>query len=147
MKPISLLFVLLTAFLLSCNNKKSNINDDIKQIIIKKYEKMRISLKNGNPNYVLEMHSKDATLFLRNGTEIVGIMALKPFYEKIALTGIDIKSTPTTLELISENIAFEVGTFISTSKSGTQNSAKYINIWKKIDGDWKLYKAIDQAKL
>jgi hypothetical protein len=44
-------------------------------------------------------------------------------------------------------VAFEVGTFIGTSKTGIQNSAKYVNIWKKIDGDWKLYKAIDQAKL
>lgn len=126
----------------SCNS-----NDNIKQIIIKKYEKVRTTLNIGDPNYVLEMHSKDAILFLQNGTEIVGITALKPFYEKVALTGIDIASKSTSVELLSENVAYEVGTFTSTSKSGAKNSAKYINIWKKIDGDWKLYKAIDQAKL
>ena len=32
-------------------------------------------------------------------------------------------------------------------KRGIQNSARYINIWKKTDGDWKLFKAIDLAKL
>lgn len=130
----------------SCNTKTHSA-DDVKQIIIKKYEKMRTTLKNGDPIYVLNLHSKDAILFLQNGTEVVGISALKPFYEKVALTGVDIKSIPTSIELLSENVAFEVGTFTSTSTSGTQNSAKYINIWKKIDGDWKLYKAIDQTKL
>lgn len=119
----------------------------MKQIIIGKYENVRTTLKGGDPNYVLNMHSKDAILFLPNGQEVVGIVALKPFYEKVASTGIDIKSTPTTVELISENVAFEVGTYTSTSKTGIQNSAKYMNIWKNIDGNWKLYKAIDQAKL
>jgi ketosteroid isomerase-like protein len=93
------------------------------------------------------MHTEDAILFLPNGTEVIGLSALKPFYEKVALTGVDIKSVPTSVELLSENSAFEVGTFTSTSKAGIQNSAKYINVWKRIDGDWKLYKAIDQAKL
>ena len=147
MKSILLLLFCSTILLWSCNKKSSNSNDDIKQIIIKKYENMRTTLKSGDPNYVLNMHSKDAVLFLQNGTEVVGITALKPFYEKVASTGIDIKSTPITIELISENVAFEVGVFTSTSKTGIQNSAKYINIWKKNDGDWKLYKAIDQAKL
>ena len=147
MKSILVSLFCSTIFLLSCNKKISNFNDDIKQAIIKKYEKVRTTLKNGDPNYVLNMHSKDAVLFLQNGTEVSGIIALKTFYEKVASTGIDIKSTPTTVELMSENVAFEVGVFTSTSKTGIQNSAKYINIWKKNDGDWKLYKAIDQAKL
>ena len=147
MKSILLLFVCSNTFLLSCNKKSVNSNDVIRQIIIKKYENVRATLKNGDPNYVLNMHSKDAVLFLLNGKEVVGITALKPFYEKVASTGIDIESTPTTIELLSENVAFEAGTFTSTSKTGIQNSAKYINIWKKTDGDWKLFKAIDQVKL
>ena len=147
MKSILLLFVCSNTFLLSCNKKSVNSNDDIRQIIIKKYENVRATLKNGDPNYVLNMHSKDAVLFLLNGKEVVGITALKPFYEKVASTGIDIESTPTIIELLSENVAFEAGTFTSTSKTGIQNSAKYINIWKKTDGDWKLFKAIDQVKL
>lgn len=147
MKSMLILFVCSSTFLLSCNKKSVNSNDAIRQIIIKKYEKVRATLKNGDPNYVLNMHSKDAVLFLKNGTQVDGIAALKIFYEKVAPTGIDIESTPTTIELLSENVAFEVGTFTSTSKTGIQNSAKYINIWKKTDGDWKLFKSIDQAKL
>ena len=147
MKKALFLFLCSVIVLSSCNEKSTISNNEIKQIIVEKYEKMRTTLKRGNANYVLNMHSKDAILFLRNGTEVVGISSLKPFYEKVASTGIDIKSTPTTVELISENVAFEVGVFISTSKTGIQNSAKYINIWKNVDGDWKLYKAIDQSKL
>jgi len=131
----------------SCNKKYTISNDEMKQIIIIKYEKMRTTLKSGDPTYVLNMHTKDAILFMQNGKEVVGIAALKTFYEKVAAMGIEINSTPTAVELLTQDVAFEVGTFIGTSKTGTQSSAKYINIWKKIDGDWKLYKAIDQAKL
>jgi ketosteroid isomerase-like protein len=147
MKKAFFLFLCSVIVLSSCNVKSTISNNEIKQIIVEKYEKMRTTLKSGDASYVLNMHSKDAILFLQNGTEVVGISSLKAFYEKVASTGIDIKSTPTTVELISENVAFEVGVFISTSKTGIQDSAKYINIWKNVDGDWKLYKAIDQAKL
>jgi ketosteroid isomerase-like protein len=124
-----------------------NSNDEIKQIIIEKYKFVRSSLKSGDPDYVINMHTQDAVQFLQNGKEVIGIVALKAFYEKVAAIGIDIKSTPTTIELLTDDIAFEVGTFTSTSKTGTLNSAKYIIIWKKINGEWKIYKAIDQAKL
>lgn len=147
MKSITLLLVCSGIFLLSCDKKSLVSNHEIKQIIVEKYTKMRTTLKSGDPTYVLNMHTDDAVLFLQNGKQVVGITALKPFYEKVASTGIDIKSTPITVELLTNEIAFEIGIFTSTSKTGIQNSAKYINIWKKVDGDWKLAKAIDQAKL
>jgi ketosteroid isomerase-like protein len=147
MKTLFSAVVCLIILLSSYNSKAQTSNDEVKQIIIEKYKKVRITLKNGDPNYVLNMHTTDAILFLQNGKEVVGIAELKPFYEKVATTGIDINSTPTTVELLSDTVAFEVGTFIGTSKTGIQNSAKYVNIWKNIDEDWKLYKAIDQAKL
>ena len=75
MKSMLILFVCSSTFLLSCNKKSVNSNDAIRQIIIKKYEKVRATLKNGDPNYVLNMHSKDAVLFLKNGTQVDGIAA------------------------------------------------------------------------
>lgn len=147
MKHTLFLFIYLGILTASYGQKSKESNQEIKQIIVEKYEQMRITLKNGDPNYVLNMHSKDAILFLPNGKEITGINELKPFYESVAKTGIDIKSSPTSVEQLAGDIVYEVGIFTSTSKTGTQNTAKYINIWKKIDGDWRIYKAIDQAKL
>lgn len=147
MKSTILIFILFGIHLSSCDKKSTTSSKEVEQIIMEKYKNMRTTLKSGDPNYVLNMHTKDAVLFLPNGKEVVGMTALKPFYEKVATTSIYIKSTPTTIELLSDDVAFEVGTFISTSVTGEQNSAKYINIWKKIDGEWQLYKAIDQAKL
>lgn len=134
-------------FLTSCSKKSLITKDEMKQIIIKKYENVRVTLKNGDPNYVVNIHTANAVQFLANGTEVVGIVALKAFYEKVATLGIDIKSIPTTIELLSNDTAFETGIFTSTSKTGKVSSAKYIIIWKKVNGDWKIHKAIDQAKL
>lgn len=147
MKLISLLFVCSVILLSSCNKEKAISNNEVTEIIIEKYKNMRATLKSGNPNYVLNMHMKDAILFLPNGKEVTGIIELRPFYEKVATSGIDINSTPTSIELLSEDVAYEVGTMKSTSKAKIQNAAKYINIWKRVDGDWKIFKAIDQAKL
>jgi ketosteroid isomerase-like protein len=134
-------------FLASCTKKIALTNNDIKQIIIKTNENVRMTLKNGDPNYVISIHAQDAIQFLPNGTEVVGIAALRTFYEKIAPMGIDIKSTTISVEKLTDDTAFEVGTFISTLKSGTQSKGKYIIIWKKIGENWRIYKAIDQAKL
>ncbi len=147
MKRISFLILFSVILVFSCNRKQAISHDEVKNIIIEKYENMRVTLKSGDPNYVLNMHTEDAILFLPNGKEVVGMTVLRTFYEQVAATGIDINSTPTSIELLSEDIAYEVGTFISTSKTGIQNSAKYINIWKRVEGDWKIFKAIDQAKL
>ncbi len=147
MKLTLFLFLCPAILLFSCKKKNIISDNEIKQIIIEKYEKMRTTLKSGDPNYVLNMHTEDAILFLPNGKEVVGITALRPFYESVATAGIDIKSIPTSIELLSEDVAYEVGTFTSSTKTGIQNSAKYINIWKNMDGEWKILKAIDQAKL
>ncbi len=147
MKIIMFLFFCSGIVLSSCNTKSSVSENDVKEIIIEKYKNMRTTLKSGDPNYVLNMHTKDAVLFLQNGKEVAGVIELRPLYEKVASTGIEINSAPTKIELISENLAFEIGVFTSTSKTGEQNSAKYINIWKRVEGDWKIFKAIDQAKL
>jgi ketosteroid isomerase-like protein len=135
------------SFIAGCTKKIALPNNDIKQIIVKTNENVRTTLKNGDPNYVLSIHTQDAIQFLSDGTEVVGIAALKTFYEKIASMGIDIKSTTISVEKLTDDTAFEVGTFISTLKSGTQSKGKYIIIWKKVGENWRIYKAIDQAKL
>lgn len=134
-------------FIAGCTKKNAMTNDDIKQIIIKTNDTVRTTLKNGDPNYVINLHTQDAIQFLPNGTEVVGHEALRTFYEKIASLGIDIKSTTLSIEKLSDDTVFEVGTFTSTSKTGVQSLGKYIIIWKKIGENWKIYKAIDQAKL
>jgi hypothetical protein len=68
------------------------------------------------------------------------------FYE-VAISRFIIKSTPTTIENLSDDTAFEVGVFTSTTKDGNINSSKYIIVWKKVGEDWKIYKSIDQAKI
>jgi ketosteroid isomerase-like protein len=146
MKRIIVFFIAMALFS-SCIEKHKNSSAGITQLIIEKYEIMRTSLKNGDAKYVLKMHTQDAILFLPNGKEVVGMIALSPFYKEVAATGIDISSKPTTIELLTDDVAFEVGTFTSTSKKGIQHSSKYINIWKKVDGEWRIYKAIDQAEL
>jgi ketosteroid isomerase-like protein len=144
---LKIFFICIAAVLASCSKDSSITDNELKQIITKKYEILRTSLKNGDPSYVINMHTEDAMLFKADGTETVGIKALKTFYAHVAASGIDIKSTPTTIEFLTDDIAFEVGVFHSTTKNGKQNSSKYVMIWKRIGSDWKIYKAIDQAKL
>ena len=141
------ILLFLALFTVSCNTKSEITNDELKAIIIKKTQTIRATLKNGDPSFVINSHTDDAIQFMPNGTEIVGKEALKVLYKNVAAYGVDIESIPTTVEKLSNDIAIEVGIFTSTMKTGKRNKGKYILIWKKVGNDWKIYKAIDQAKL
>lgn len=133
--------------LLSCNETKTNSSEELKKHIIEKYENVHTTLLNGNSDYVLSLHTDDAVQFLPDGSEVNGIEALTEFYKKVAASRIDIKSTPISVEKLSDTIAFEVGVYNSTNSTGKESIGKYIIIWERTDGDWKILKAIDQAKL
>ena len=140
-------FIFWALFAVSCKNKNDITNDELKAIIIKKTQTIRATLKNGDPSYVVNTHTDDAVQFMPDGTEIAGKEALKVLYNNVATAKIDIESVPTTVEKLSTDIAIEVGIFTSTTTTGKQSKGKYILIWKKVGDDWKIYKAIDQAKL
>jgi ketosteroid isomerase-like protein len=147
MKLTLLLLIGLVASSTSCISNRKITNDKLKNLIIDKYEKMRVSIQSGDPTYVIKMHTDDAVLFKADGTETKGIKELSILYNQVAASRIIIKSTPTTIENISDNTAFEVGVFTATTKDGKISSSKYIIVWKKVGEDWKIYKSIDQAKI
>jgi ketosteroid isomerase-like protein len=147
MKLKSLFLIGLVVSSTSCLSQKKITDNKLKILIIEKYEKMRATIQSGDPNYVIKMHTDDATLFKSDGTELNGIQQLGVLYKQVATSGIDIKSTPISVEKLSQDTAFEVGQFVSTTKDGKINSSKYIIIWKKVGNDWKIYKSIDQAKI
>jgi uncharacterized protein (TIGR02246 family) len=147
MKLKLLLLIGLIASSTSCISNRKITKEELKNLIINKYEKMRTTIQNGDPTFVIKMHTDDAVLFKADGTETKGIKELSILYNQVAASGIIIKSTPITIEKLSDDTAFEVGVFTSTTKNGKTNSSKYIIVWKKVDEDWKIYKSIDQAKI
>lgn len=147
MKLKLLLLIGLIASSTSCISNRKITKDELKNLIIGKYEKMRVTIQNGDPSYVIKMHTDDAVLFKADGTETKGIEELSILYNQVAASGIDLKSIPITVEKLTEDSAFEVGVFTSTTKNGKISSSKYIIVWKKVGEDWKIYKSIDQAKI
>ena len=147
MKVKLLVILFLALIMVSCSIHRKITTDEIRAIITKKTQTIRTTLKNGDPSFVVNSHTDDAIQFLPDGTEIVGKEALKAFYSKVAASRVDIESVTTTVEKLSKDMAMEVGIFTSTTTAGKQSKGKYILIWKNVDNDWKIYKAIDQAKL
>jgi ketosteroid isomerase-like protein len=144
----NLLLLWATFFLCtSCDSPHKINNDELKQIIIDKYKMITTTLQNGDETYVVNMHTDDAVLFKADGLEVVGIIALREFYKQVAASHVTINSNPISVEKLSEDIAFEFGTFNSTTTKGKKNSAKYMNIWKRVGKDWKILKAIDHSKI
>ena len=134
-------------FITSCESNSKFTDEELKNHIAEKYELMSSSLQRGESDYIINLHTDNAILFKADGTELNGIDELSQLYKQVAVSGVVIKSKPTTVELFSDDIAFEVGTFVATMKDGQTNSAKYMIIWKRVGKDWKIYKSIDQAKL
>jgi uncharacterized protein (TIGR02246 family) len=143
------LFLLNLTFiaLMSCNSTHKITNDELKQVIIEKYKNLKITLQNGDPTYVLDMHTNDAVLFKANGTEVTGKNELNAFYKQVATYHLTIESTPISVEMLSDDTAFEFGVFNSTATNGKKKFAKYMNIWKRVGKGWKIFKAIDHSTI
>ncbi len=138
---LSMVFILSTA----CKSSRQTTADELKKLIIEKYAKLKVTLQNGDPSYVLSMHTNDAVLFKADGTEVSGIKELSLFYKNVATSRITIESNPVSVEKLADDTAFEFGVFTSTTTKGENYSSEYINIWKRVGNDWKIYKAIDHS--
>ena len=88
MKTYFILLCMVT--LAACNSSHKTTNSELQQIIIEKYKMLKTTLKNGDPTFVLNMHTNDAVLFKADGKEVVGIKALSELYKQVAASHVTI---------------------------------------------------------
>ena len=91
---------------------------------------------------VAACYTEDAQLMPPNGEIVSGREAVQSFFKGMIDAGLTIQLNTTEVEGHGDT-AHEVGTATITGEDGqTIDEAKYIVIWKNVDGQWKLHRDI-----
>jgi ketosteroid isomerase-like protein len=135
----------LVLIVLGCNQRQKPTFDvtAMKKIIEGKNNQFTKAHITGDSAFLVNIFTKDAKVFAPNSDVVIGrpaIAVVNSQYLKL-----DIK------EFREETIAFygnedylidEGNYYFRYGKDNTIDKGKYLNVWKKEDGDWKLYSNI-----
>ena len=92
---------------------------------------------------VASLYTDDATAFPPGSSMVKGRAAIESMWKKMAEEVSDPKFTTLDVKPLGPSAAREIGTFSLKTKGSTPKevAGKYVVVWEKIGGDWKL--AID----
>lgn len=98
------------------------------------------ALNNGDMAALGQMYSEDAYLLPSGGEMVKGRAAIQAFWTKAAERIADFKLTTVDVKPLGNDAAREVGTFtLKTKDQQPQEVAgKYVVVWQKVGGDWRL---------
>jgi len=136
--------ILLSAllFLFSCTQPQVD-NSRIREAIVSANQKFMENVKSGNSEGLASLYTEDGQLFPSNSDIVMGKQAIQDFWQG----GFDMGIKSATLKTIEVegmgNVAYEVGKY-TLFADGNQmiDTGKYIVIWKKEAGQWKLHRDI-----
>jgi uncharacterized protein (TIGR02246 family) len=94
----------------------------------------------GDLEKMLAMYSDDASILPPSGNSLYGRAAFTPFWqhmlENVGFS--NVKYTIERLDLLAEDTVAEM-THFNVDIAGQPTQGKYVVIWKKQQGQWKLY--------
>jgi len=149
MKKLLLCFFV-SASLIACTNQETksifDLNNAKKEIEAANKEMSDLLLK-GDTVSVANLYSQDGKLMLNNIPSIEGKEKIASFWSGFTKMQADISFT--TFEVWGdENYITEEGALEIKLKDGTiADKGKYIVVWKKEDGKWKLHRDLSNSDL
>jgi uncharacterized protein (TIGR02246 family) len=93
-------------------------------------------------------YTKDGKIFPPNGDAVVGRTAISAFISEVLKFGIkEYKDQTTALYGNGDNLIEEGIYSMGDGKGNTIDKGKYIAVWRKEDGEWKIYSNIFNTSL
>jgi ketosteroid isomerase-like protein len=145
-----LLCLVVSASLIACTNQETkpafDLNNAKKEIEAADKEICSL-LSKGDSVSAANMYSSDGKLMVNNMPSITGKENIASFWGGFTKMGADISLT--TLEIWGdENFISEEGLFEIKLKDGkVADKGKYIVLWKKEEGKWKIHRDISNTDL
>jgi ketosteroid isomerase-like protein len=141
---------LLALFFISCNDHVQPDTEvavfnmeEVKAHIVKMNESYSRRFTTNDTAFYKERYCKDAEVYSPGVAAVKGRDSIRTFFYQNGT------NTETKIELPAgkfygnENIVVEEGTYnFPDGKGGSFDKGKFIAIWKKEDGEWKLYREI-----
>lgn len=86
-----------------------------------------------------DLYTADAKFLGQNQAATVGTAQLQSLFNAFVTAGYTFELT--TAEVLgNENVLVEEGTYVTNANGQKVDTGKYIAVWKKQDGKWKIYR-------
>ena len=155
MKQVSIFFLaitfagLLTVGCRSNNNASTDTHKDsaatfdvtaMKKIIEEKNNRFTQAHITGDTAFLNNIFTKDAKVFPPNSDVVTGRAAIAALNSQWVNFGIKEFREETTAFYGNEDYLIDEGNYyVRYGKDNTIDKGKYLNVWKKEDGDWKIF--------
>jgi ketosteroid isomerase-like protein len=149
MKKVLFLAVIATS-LYACQSATKTAFDlaNAKKEIEAANKEISIFMSKGDSAGMASAYSTDGSVMLNNMPSVKGKDQLTTVWGGFIRAGISNIELNTLEVWGDENFITEEGTFVIKSKEGAQmDKGKYLVLWKKEDGKWKLHRDISNSDL
>ena len=100
-----------------------------------------------DPAAVASIYTEDAAVLVPNSETISGRAAIEAFWGEYFAAGIGGEGQNTEVYALGD-VGYTVGTFTATDAGGaTISEGKYVEIWRHVDGKWRLHRNIWNSSL
>lgn len=120
-------------------------SEDVRSAIEAANRAFGAAVRKGDHLAVGELYSEDARV-IPPGAEVVrGRAAITEFWKQGLAAGLSDAVLSTVDVESAGDVAYETGTARITNRDGQTSQARYLVVWKKEDGSWKLHRDIWNA--
>lgn len=94
----------------------------------------------GDVEWIVARHAEDGRLMPPNAEAAVGREAIRQAWAGMATTeGLALSWEPTEARVSSSgDMAYDIGTYTMTTPDGRTDTGKYVVVWVKQNGEWKI---------
>ena len=152
MKQFTFTFLILVAFIFllsSCQDKmKENTTeqkvafnlDSTRKIIEEINNEFEKAFISGDSARMVNQYTQDGKLFPPNSAAVIGSTAIGQLVAQYLKFGVkEFRDETTALYGNEDNLVEEGNYFMGDGKGNIIDIGKYIDIWRKVDGNWKVY--------
>lgn len=120
----------------------------MKKIIEEKDNAFAKAFVTGDSAVLVNAYTQDGKIFAPNSDVVVGHAAIAKLMSQYLKFGIKKFTDETTALYGNEDNLIEEGNYyMGDEKGSTIDKGKYIAIWRKVNGDWKMYSDIFNTSL
>jgi ketosteroid isomerase-like protein len=121
---------------------------EIHEAILAAEKRFVAAYNRGDAPGLVAFYTSDGQIMPPNMEVVAGPVALEGLFRRFWDAGDTVIELETVEAEGSGNIAYEVGRYTLSGKTGKVNDqGKYIVVWKKVDGQWKLYRDIFNSNM
>ena len=133
------LVILIAAAPLSLGQTKGNKTSggNIRQAIEAANERFVEAFSKGDAARLADMYAEGALVLPPNGPMVQGRQGIQELWQSVINTGA--KLTLSTSEVEAQgNVVYELGTYEMIFPDNKRDAGKYVVVWRRQKGDWKL---------